>query len=143
VGNNLTAEPEAEQITEPGFDPSRPNPARMYAYVLGGKVHFPADRAAAEKVLSVVPHGAELARANRRFVIRAAGLMAEAGIAQFIDLGPGIPASPAVHHAVRAVIADARVLYADNDPVAVRHSEALLATNSSSSHAAGHGQCWY
>lgn len=129
VGNNTTAEPEAEQIPGLGFDTSRPNAARMYDYYLGGKDNFPADREAAEKALSVVPHGGELARANRRFVVRAVELMAAEGIAQFVDLGTGIPAWPAVHDAARGVIPDARVLYVDNDPVAVRHGEALLATN--------------
>jgi hypothetical protein len=33
-------------LAEPGphFDPSVPHPARIYAYWLGGKDHFPADR---------------------------------------------------------------------------------------------------
>jgi hypothetical protein len=47
-----------------------PSPARMYDYYLGGKDHFPADREAAEKALSLVPSGRELARANRDFLVR-------------------------------------------------------------------------
>jgi S-adenosyl methyltransferase len=39
----------------PGLDPTTPNVARMYDYYLGGKDNFEADRAAAEKVLAVVP----------------------------------------------------------------------------------------
>jgi S-adenosyl methyltransferase len=52
---------------------------------------------------------------------------AAAGISQFLDLGSGLPAHPAVHEAVRKVIPDARVCYVDIDAVAVLHGEALLA----------------
>jgi hypothetical protein len=65
-----------------------PSPARIYDYYLGGKDNFAVDRAAAEEALSVVPHGRQVARANRRFLIRAVTLMAEQGVSQFIDLGP-------------------------------------------------------
>jgi len=48
------------------------------------------------------------------------------GIAQFLDLGSGLPSHPAVHHAVREVNPAARVAYVDFDPVVVLHSRALL-----------------
>ena len=50
----------------------------------------------------------------------------EGGIAQFLDLGAGLPTHPAVHEAVREVNPVARVAYVDFDPVAVVHSRALL-----------------
>lgn len=133
VGNDTMTElgqVTADQaVPEPGLDTSRPNAARMHDYHLGGKNHFPADREAAEKVLSVVSHGGELARANRSFLVRAVELMAREGVAQFIDLGTGFPVLPAVHHMARDVIPDARVLYVDYDPVVVGHCGAVLATN--------------
>jgi hypothetical protein len=104
-----------------------PSPARMYDYYLGGKDHFPADREAAEKALSVVPFGRELARANRDFLVRAVAHLAWAGIDQFIDVGTGIPTSPNVHEVARSVNPDARVVYVDNDPVVMAHARALLA----------------
>jgi S-adenosyl methyltransferase len=104
-----------------------PSPARIYDYYLGGKDNFAVDRAAAEKALSVVPHGRQVARANRRFLIRAVTLMAEQGVSQFIDLGTGFPTKPNVHQAARAVNPDARVAYIDNDPVVTAHNQALLA----------------
>lgn len=116
-----------EILRDPALDVTKPNPARVYDYLLGGKTHFEADRGAAEKILTVVPHGRALARATRRFVIRAAELMAWEGVAQFIDLGTGIPSEPAVHQAARAIVPRARVLYVDADPVAVQHAVALLA----------------
>jgi len=110
-----------------GIDPSVPSPARMYDYYLGGKDNYAADREAAEKALSAVPHGRQIARANRDFLCRAMVLMAGHGIRQFIDLGTGIPTSPNVHELARRAQPDARVLYVDNDRVVTVHNLALLA----------------
>jgi S-adenosyl methyltransferase len=92
------------------------SPARIYSYLLGGRDYFPADLAAAENALSAVPHVRVIARANRRFVARAVRYMAGQGIAQFLDLGAGLPARPAVHDVARSVVPGARVLYVDSDP---------------------------
>ena len=59
-----------------GIDTKVPSPARIYDYYLGGKDNFAADRAAAEKALSVVPQGREVARSNRQFLVRAVRYMA-------------------------------------------------------------------
>lgn len=112
-----------------GVDPKIPSTARMYDYYLGGKTNYAVDRKAAEKALSVVPLGRELARANRYFLMRAVLLMADQGITQFIDLGTGIPTSPSVHELARAIHPAAHVLYVDNDLVVTTHNRALLATN--------------
>lgn len=110
-----------------GIDPAVPSIARMYNYFLGGKEHYPVDRIAAEKALAVVPQGRRIALANRYFMARAVGQMAEQGIDQFIDLGTGIPASPSVHETAREARADARIVYVDNDPVVTTHNRSLLA----------------
>jgi len=102
--------------------------ARVYDYLLGGKNNFAADRELARQLLSVNPGMEQWARSNRAFVVAAAVRAArEGGIAQFLDLGSGLPSQPAVHQAVRAVNPAARVAYVDSDPVAVLHSQALLA----------------
>jgi SAM-dependent methyltransferase len=110
-----------------GFDPSVPNTARVYNYWLGGKDHFPADRAEAACLLDIYPPLRDLVRENRAFVTRAVAWAAEQGMGQFIDLGAGLPASPAVHQAARAVLPAARVAYVDTDPVVLSHARALLA----------------
>lgn len=110
------------------FDPTTPNMARIYNYWLGGKDHFPADRAEADKLVELYPPLPVLARENRVFLIKAAGWAARQGIGQFIDLGAGLPASPSVHQAARAVLPTARVAYVDTDPVVLTHAAALLAT---------------
>jgi O-methyltransferase involved in polyketide biosynthesis len=110
-----------------GFDASKPSIARIYDYWLGGKDNFAADREVAERITQLVPGVARVCQDNRRFVINAVTWAAGQGVDQFLDLGAGLPTHPAVHEAAREVIPDARVCYVDNDPVAVRHAEAMLA----------------
>jgi O-methyltransferase involved in polyketide biosynthesis len=112
-----------------GFDSDTPNMARVYDYWLGGKDHYAADRAEAERLLAIYPPLRDLVRENRAFVTQAVTWAARQGIAQFIDLGAGLPASPPVHRAVRAVLPAARVAYVDVDPVVLSHARALLATD--------------
>ena len=92
-----------------GLDTSVPNMARVYNYWLGGKDHFAADRAEAERLVALYPPLPALFRENRAFLLEAAGWAARQGIGQFIDLGAGLPVSPPVHQAARAVLPAARV----------------------------------
>jgi S-adenosyl methyltransferase len=114
---------------ELGFDPTRPNAARVYDYLLGGKDHFAADREAAEQLVRALPDAGQVARANRAFLAAAVRYVAGRDIAQYVDIGAGLPTSPNVHECARAAVPGARVAYADNDPVVVSHARALLATD--------------
>ncbi len=119
----------AESAARAGkFDASRPNVARIYDYLLGGKEHFAADREAAQRLLAALPNAAAVAKLNRAFLASAVRHAARAGITQYLDIGAGLPTSPSVHECARAIVPAARVAYIDNDPVAVTHSQALLAT---------------
>jgi len=109
-------------------DPSVPNLARMYDFWLGGKDNFAADREAAGGMAAAIPELPLLARENRKFVARAVRFCAGAGVAQFLDIGSGLPTMENVHEAAAQVTGQARVVYVDNDPVAVSHGRALLAT---------------
>lgn len=104
------------------IDVSRPNGARVYNYLLGGKDHFPADRQAAARVLDCDPEASRRARLNRAFVTRAARRAADAGITQFLDLGAGLPIRPSVDEVTRAVRQRTRVAYVDSDPVVFSHA---------------------
>ena len=110
-----------------GIDVTRPSVARVYDYWLGGKDNFASDRAMGGRMAEVNPALPQLVRHNREFICAAAARAAAAGISQFLDLGSGLPAHPAVHEAVRQVIPDARVCYVDIDPAAAVHGAALLA----------------
>ncbi|WP_329303453.1 SAM-dependent methyltransferase [Streptomyces sp. NBC_00659] len=108
------------------IDTSKPQSARMYDYFLDGKDNYPVDWEAAEQVISFFPAVKEMARTNRDFMHRAARLLARRGIRQFLDIGTGIPTAPNLHQIVQAITPAARVVYADNDPIVLRHAEALL-----------------
>ncbi|MER7502224.1 SAM-dependent methyltransferase [Nonomuraea pusilla] len=108
------------------FDPNTPNVARLYDYYLGGKDHFPADRAAAEKILEVAPELRAAARANRAFLGRAVRFLAAQGITQFLDIGTGLPTQGNVHEVAGEVAPGSKVVYVDRDPVVLVHARALL-----------------
>ncbi len=84
-----------------GAELDRPNAARIYDYLLGGEQNFTADRAAAEHVLDNYPDAALAARANRAFLRRAVAYLAGQGIAQFLDIGSGVPATRQSHGRAR------------------------------------------
>jgi O-methyltransferase involved in polyketide biosynthesis len=109
------------------FDAHTPSIARVYDYLLDGKDNFAADREAAARLLAVNPLVGEMVRANRQFLARAVTWAANQGISQFIDLGCGMPTAPNTHDTARAITADARVVYVDNDPIVLNHLRALVA----------------
>ena len=110
----------------PQIDTSRPHPARVYDWWLGGKDNYPVDEELARKILALDSSAVRGARANRRFMHRAVRAVAEAGIRQFLDIGTGIPTEPNLHQVAQAVAPESRVVYADNDPIVLRHAQALL-----------------
>jgi len=57
---------------------------------------------------------------------RAVRTVAEAGIRQFLDIGTGIPTEPNLHQVAQDVAPESKVVYADNDPIVLRHAQALL-----------------
>lgn len=111
------------------IDIERPAPARMYDFYLGGTHNFAADRALATQALAVWPDMPQIARANRGFLRRAVAFAVSHGVDQFLDLGSGIPTAGNVHEIAHRLDPSARVVYVDNDPVAVGHSRNLLAGN--------------
>nr|WSY49106.1 SAM-dependent methyltransferase [Streptomyces sp. NBC_00886] len=112
-----------------GIDPGKASVARMYDAMLGGEHNFAIDREALAAFTAIDPQVRTLARANRDFLGRAVRFLVESGVRQFIDLGSGIPTQGNVHEVAQAVSPGARVVYVDNDPVAVAHSTSLLADN--------------
>jgi S-adenosyl methyltransferase len=109
-----------------GVDETKPSPARVYDYLLGGKTNFPADQLMGEKMKERAPELVDSAWANRGFHQRAAKWIAEQGIHQFIDIGPGLPTVGNTHEVVQKVNIDARVAYVDNDPMVLAYGAALL-----------------
>lgn len=112
-----------------GADTTRPSPARLYDYYLDGKDNYPVDREVGDRLLEQIPEIRSMAQANRAFLRRVVRFMARQGIDQFLDLGSGLPTADNTHEIAQDVSSDARVVYVDHDPLAVRHAQALLATD--------------
>jgi hypothetical protein len=73
----------------PDFDVSKPNVARVYDAMLGGKDNFAADREFVAEVLRFAPMAPLGAIANRQFLRRVVQhLVVEAGVTQFLDCPP-------------------------------------------------------
>lgn len=109
------------------IDLTRPSAARVYDYYLGGSHNFAVDREMADEAIRLWPELPLIMQANRSFLRRAVQYVAAQGISQFIDIGSGIPTAGNVHEVAQRENPDARVVYVDNDPVAVTHSRAILA----------------
>jgi SAM-dependent methyltransferase len=111
------------------IDVSTPSIARGYDYLLGGSHNFAADREITQKVIAAMPDVRLQVQENRAFLHRAVRYLVDAGVRQFLDIGSGIPTVGNVHEIAQRAAPDARVVYVDIDPVAVAHSEQILAGN--------------
>jgi hypothetical protein len=111
------------------IDTTKPHPARIYDFLLGGKDNFQTDRDAAGKVAVAVPTARAEVVANREFLRRVVAYVAGQGITQFLDIGTGIPTVGPTHEVAQRVNPKSRVVYVDNDPIVLAHSRALLAAD--------------
>jgi hypothetical protein len=110
-----------------GFDARVAHPARVYDYWLGGKDNFEADRVAGEETIAAYPAIRASARANRAFLARTVGYLADQeGIRQFLDIGTGLPTASNTHEVAQSVDPASRIVYVDNDPLVLSHARALL-----------------
>ncbi|WP_018685555.1 SAM-dependent methyltransferase [Actinokineospora enzanensis] len=108
-------------------DLERPSVARVYDYLLGGDANWAVDREFADRVLVRIPLLRSIARANRQFLRRAVRHLVGLGVRQFVDIGSGVPTMGNTHQiAESAAPVGTRVVYVDNDPVAVAQSRVLL-----------------
>ncbi|MGN5636100.1 SAM-dependent methyltransferase [Streptomyces sp. AC154] len=108
------------------IDTSKPHPARMYDWFLGGKDNYPVDEAMGRQMLALEPSIPVMAKVNRAFMHRATRWLSGQGIRQFLDIGTGIPTEPNLHQVAQSSEPATRVVYCDNDPIVLAHAEALL-----------------
>jgi hypothetical protein len=116
-------------VTEPAkVDTTRPNNARVYDYLLGGRDNFAADRSLADRMVALLPIAKGSVRAQRYVLARVIRYMIrDEGVTQLLDIGSGLPTVQNVHQIAQRLDQDARVVYLDNDPVVISHATALLA----------------
>ncbi|MGD0701894.1 MAG: SAM-dependent methyltransferase [Trebonia sp.] len=115
----------------PDIDTTVPSVARVYDAILGGKDNFAVDRVVAGEAMRAMSDGGNGARLNRAALGRAVRYMADRGVAQFLDLGSGLPTVQNTHEIAQGVNPTARVVYVDNDPSVIAHGQALLAGDDS------------
>ncbi|ESP96296.1 S-adenosyl methyltransferase [Streptomyces sp. ADI96-15] len=109
------------------IDTTKPHPARMYDWFLGGKDNYPVDEEMARQLLALDARGRDMARTNRAFMHRSTRWLAgPGGMRQYLDIGTGIPTEPNLHQLAQQSAPDSRIVYTDNDPIVLRHAEALL-----------------
>ena len=119
------------QAISPAWSPpnlplDKPSAARMYDYFLGGYHNFAVDRRAADAAISIYPDFPLVMQANRAFLRRAVKFLLAQNVRRFLDIGSGIPTVDNTHQVAQRAAPNTRVVYIDNDPIAVAHSAALL-----------------
>jgi len=108
----------------------RPSLARMSDALVGGVHNFGVDRAAANLILTAMPRTTHITTAGRAFRERVVRDLVDLGVRQFLDIGCGIvPSHGAVHQLAQESAPEARVVYVDDDPVAVHYAQQLLTGN--------------
>jgi hypothetical protein len=120
-------EPDQSRFLPQGVDLDRPSVARVYDYYLGGHTNWAIDREFGNRVLADFPLVKPIAQANRQFLFRGVRHLMRRGVRQFIDLGAGIPTMDHTHSVADEFdTGTTKVVYVDNEPVAVAHSQILL-----------------
>jgi len=109
------------------IDTTAPNSARVADYLAGGRDNFEADRMAVRSLVAASPVVRTVVPAMRAFHRRAVRyLVAEAGIRQFLDIGPSVAMTGDTHKVAQSLAPECRVVYADSDPMVLAHARALL-----------------
>ncbi|WP_055529394.1 SAM-dependent methyltransferase [Streptomyces graminilatus] len=117
--------PDQEALSK--IDTTVPHSARIWNYWMGGKDNYEVDRVAGDDYRRIAPNIETMARASRVYLIRAVTFVArERGVRQFLDIGTGLPTYDNTHQVAQKVAPESRIVYVDNDPLVLRHAQALL-----------------
>jgi hypothetical protein len=117
--------PDAEAWSK--IDTTVPHSARIWNYWMGGKDNYEVDRIAGDAYRETAPNIETMARASRQYLIRTVTHVAgELGIRQFLDIGTGLPTYDNTHQVAQRTAPESRIVYVDNDPLVLRHAQALL-----------------
>lgn len=106
------------------IDTNKPNSARIYDYLLGGKHNYPADRAAAKQLLQALPETRQGVYLYRYFLLEAVRRLAKENFTCYLDLASGIPTEGYIHERVPET---AKIVYNDIDPETVAYAQRIVA----------------
>jgi trans-aconitate methyltransferase len=109
--------------------PGKARSARLYDYLLGGTYSTATDREAGDRLIRAKPGVRPNARANRRLMTRMIRYLAGHGIAQYLDIGCGLPAAANTHEIAQSADPAARIVYVDSDPDVITYARALMASS--------------
>lgn len=118
--------PQSDPGAPAGVDLTRPNAARIYDYLVGGTANWTIDREFAQGIIERIPLARDMALANRLYLNRVVRHLTRLGVRQFLDIGAGVPTAGNTHQIADEIAPDARVVYVDNEPIAIAHAEILL-----------------
>jgi hypothetical protein len=107
-------------------DDTKPNPGRIYDYLLGGNHNFEVDRAQAAMILEVLPEIPKVLRLVRWFLGEAVRLLLEDGYTQFVDFASGLPVQDHIHQIAPP---GTKVVYSDIDPITVIYALEIMGDN--------------
>lgn len=117
--------PDQEALSK--IDTTVPHSARIWNYWMGGKDNYEVDRVAGDAYREIAPNIETMAKASRTYLIRTVTFVArERGIRQFLDIGTGLPTYDNTHEVAQKIAPESRIVYVDNDPLVLRHAQALL-----------------
>lgn len=106
------------------IDTTKPNSARIYDYLLGGKHNYPVDRAAARRLLEVAPDSRQGVYLYRYFLLEAVKRLAKEHFTCYLDLASGIPTEGYIHERVPET---SKIIYNDIDPGTVAYAREIVA----------------
>jgi hypothetical protein len=125
-GTGTVPEERSDPGSFAGLDLTHPSAARVYDYLLGGSANWAIDREFGQRIVERLPLSKDMVLANRVFLNRVVRHLTRLGVRQFLDIGAGVPTAGNTHQVADAIAPDTRVVYVDNEPVAVAHAEIIL-----------------
>ncbi len=123
------------------IDLTRPNPARVIDYWLGGIHNFEIDRQLGDQVTDALPLLPGWQQSARRMLVRAVRyLIQDRQLRTIIDFGAGLPTCDNTHIAAHRIDPDVRVLYDDIDPLTSMYGQQILQNSTNALYVHGDAQ---
>lgn len=112
------------------IDMTRPNPARILDYWMGGVHNFEIDRQLGDQVSQMIPIIVQMQRDGRTLLKRVVRhMLKDLRVCVLLDFGAGLPTCENTHLVAAEIDPTVRVLYSDIDPLTVAYGREILQDN--------------